>query len=34
MAQINGPMVNTLVIDIMPPKSVFDDDDSRACLEV
>ena len=33
----NGPMVNTLVIDIMPPKSVLfddDDDDSHACLEV
>ena len=33
----NGPMVNTLVIDIMPPKSFFDDDDdddSDACLEV
>jgi len=33
----NGSMVNTLVIDIMPPKSVFyddDDDDSHACLEI
>jgi len=35
----NGPMVNTLVIDIMPPpKAVLqtddDDDDSHACLEV
>ena len=32
----NGPMVNTLVIDIMPPiNELFDDDDddSHACLE-
>ena len=29
----NGPMVNTLVIDIMPSKSFLDDDDddSHAC---